>query len=274
MNPQEIARHIVAVKEVPATGGPYSIDLTQSGLKAGDGILLLGLADRDGTGQGFPRLTPGDLVGFGWGQDSFARVLAAGDNTGVDLLIDREIFEGQTIVSGRVLGRIESANLLIAAYAGELDSITDLELDFSKVLGFTEISGLGGNVSDLRYELPISPIGVPFPIKAYIMAFADSNANQRLDPGETVYFHSGRADKVPEKVQLTQGQGVTFDLNLNFRTQVPRGYAMPLAGSIDWQPADARSSQPAFVFVAKGDNIEAITQSPLAAIKYLKRLQR
>ncbi len=268
LNPTEIARHIVAVKEIPAKGGSYSIDLSRSGLKVGDRVLMLGLFDRDGTGQGFPQLTPNDLIGIRTGTDSFASALKAGENSGFDLVIDRQVYDGQTTVSGRILGRVDSPSVLVAAYAGDFDGLTDFELDYSKVLGFTEV--VGG--VDPRFELPISAIGVPFPVKTYIVAVGDQNGNQKLDPGEKVYFHSGRNDKVPEKVELTSGNGLTFDLNLNFATQIPRGYAMPLSGVIEWQGADARGNEPAFLFVAKGESIDDITQSPLTAIKYLKRL--
>ena len=269
LEPQTIARSIRAIKEVPVKGGAFEIELAQTGLKPGDDLSLLGLLDRDAAAQGFPRLSPNDLFGLYIGSEGFHRKLIPGENRGFDVSIDRQIYDGQTTVSGRVLGATGGTDLLIAAYTGNLESLTSFELDYNKVMGIAQIAG--GN--DNRYELPVTPIGQPFPVSAYIVAVADANQNQKLDPGEAVYFHSSRSDKVPEKVTLSQGQGSVVDLNLKFTTQIPRGYAMPLTGRIDWQAVDARSAEPAYLFVAKGDSVDAITQSPLTSLKYLSRLQ-
>ena len=266
--PDQLARHTQAVGEVKATGGSFTIDLSHSELRVGDDVLVVGLYDRSSSTTGFPELSANDLIGIHAGKTALTHKLVAGVNTGLDLLIDRQIFEGQTQVSGRILGNSPD-HLLLAAYAGDLESVTSFDLDYSKILGFTQVVG-GANA---RYELPISPIGQPFPIKAYVVAIADVNGNQKLDPGERFYFYSGRSDRVPEKITLAQGQGATLDLNLSFTTQMPSGNLMPLAGEVTWPDAEKGGTDAAYIFVARGDSLDEITQNPLGSLKYFKRLE-
>ncbi len=266
-SPDQLARHIQAVGEIKPSGGSFTVDLSHSELRVGDDVLVVGLYDRNPSATGFPELSTNDLIGIHSGKTALTHRLVAGVNDGLDLVIDRQVYEGQTQVAGRILGNTPD-NLIVAAYAGDLESVTSFDLDYNKILGFSQVVG-GANA---RYELPISPIGQPFPIKAYVVAIADTNGNQKLDPGESFFFYSSRSDRVPEKITLTQGQGASLDLNLSFTTQMPKGNRMPLAGTITWPDAEKTGTDAAYIFVARGDSLDGITQNPLGSLKYFKRL--
>ena len=264
---EEMADHIQVVQELPSAGGAYEVDLTNTGLRAGDKVLVMGLIDRNPHPNGFPQLSKDDLVGVYTGHNGLMQRLSPGRNSGIDLIIDRPVFDGQAKVSGRIIGQT-SADLVIAAYTGAIDSLTAINLDYAKVVGYTKAAA----GVDAYYEMIVSPLGQAFPMSTYIIAFADSNGNQTLDPGETVYFYSTRPDKVPEKVTLNQGQGLSLDLNQFLTLQVPANHPMPLSGHINWLGSDAADRSPAYLFVAKGSSFDALRNDPLHTMKYLQKL--
>ena len=266
--PDQLAQHVHIIQEVGRTGGPYTIDLANSGLKPGDDVMVLGLFDRRDRPNGFPQLSSQDLIGIHTSGSAMAQTLKPGVNSGMDLTVDRTVFDGQAQISGSILASTPS-EVILAIYAGEIDSITSPNLDLSKVVGFTRVPQ-GINVP---FSVGVTPIGRPFPISAYVIAFADSNGNQQLDPGETIYFYSNRSDHLPEKVTIAQGQGLALDLNQSFTTQLPGGQPMSVSGTIAWQAADQNGAEPAYLFIAKGTSFDAITTDPLHSIKYFKKLE-
>ncbi len=65
--PNPLSHHnlsnIISFTKIRHSGLPFNIDLSGTGLKAGDEIIVIGLLDRDNASW-FPSITPGDGIGF------------------------------------------------------------------------------------------------------------------------------------------------------------------------------------------------------------------
>jgi hypothetical protein len=262
--PEDIARHTIASQRVSAAAPEFAIDLAEVGVKAGDKIMIAALADKDN--DGFPRLTTNDLLGFHTEGDSFLYTLQKGINGPIQIAVDRAVFDGKATVEGTVFGS-KNQELLVVAYAGEIESLTNFEPSPSQILGFTSTGGTA------NFELDVNPFGASFPVSPYIIGIADTNNNQALDPGERIYYFSQRADGVPEKTLIDKGQKVKVALNLSLEIQKALGHDIRIAGRLSWPKISQIQDQSAFLFVARGDSIDEIRNRPLKAIRYLEKLE-
>ena len=92
----------------------FFLDLTDTGLSAGDEVIVIGFWDTDYNSV-FPELSVGDVLGVYAepGRITPAIELAEGGNTGIELTINREVFDFEASVSGEILGDDTGAVTLV-----------------------------------------------------------------------------------------------------------------------------------------------------------------
>ncbi len=152
------ADDILAFESVHTDNKRYSIDLSGTGLKAGDAVSVLAFADNDySSGSGIPFPTTGDDVGFYFedSQYSIAYRLQAGINANIDIDVNKKWFSSEVILKfllydgffpgvfdGIELGKDYAIGDKIVIYAlidyiGVLKniSVSDVTLDMNYIIG-------------------------------------------------------------------------------------------------------------------------------------------
>ncbi|MFP4533447.1 MAG: hypothetical protein ACLFNS_12270, partial [Desulfobacterales bacterium] len=92
-------------KQIPAGETEFSLDLSNTGLAAGDEVIVIGFWDKDYNGA-IPALSAGDVIGVyaESGAITPAIELADGGNAGIEINISREVFDFEAQISGEILG--------------------------------------------------------------------------------------------------------------------------------------------------------------------------
>ena len=135
--------------------------------------------------------------------------LHAGVNDGIDIVIDREVFSFDAVVSGDVIGEDEG-DLTLIAYAGEIDFFDFSNLDFSAVIGFERVTKGAGPLS---YSMDILPYGYDVPIeKVYLLAFLDVNRNGEIDGGDRIGYYSAGGYNLPTLLTIDEGEVSGIDI--------------------------------------------------------------
>ncbi|MCP4135346.1 MAG: hypothetical protein GY754_30535 [bacterium] len=93
------ADDILAFESVYTDNKRYSIDLSGTGLKAGDAVSIFAFADND-YGSGIPFPTTGDDVGFYFEDSQYSIVyrLQAGINANIDIDVNKKWFSSEAII--------------------------------------------------------------------------------------------------------------------------------------------------------------------------------
>ena len=131
-------------ERMPIGKNEFTLDLTNTGLAAGDEVIVIGFWDRDYNGA-IPALSAGDFLGVyaEAGAITPATALIDGGNTAVEVNINREVFDYEASISGAILGD-ETGPVTLVAYAGEITSSDFTALDFDQVVGFTTVTKEAG----------------------------------------------------------------------------------------------------------------------------------
>jgi hypothetical protein len=267
-NPSEISQKIYAIEEVSLAQPNFQFNLAKTGRKPGDKIILSALVDRDY--QDFPRLSKNDLIGFYSGNNAWSYEIKEGESEILEINVDRPFYDGEAVIEGEITLPVDSSTprrLLAVAYAGALDSLTEFDVDPNSILGFVQV----GSVN--RFEMKVTPLGQNFPISLYVFVLNDINGNQKLDPGESLYYSSTRSDRIPERLTINQGQRYQTSLNQEIIVPTPKGHNINIKGRISWLKDDLLSQKPAYLFIARGKSFEDLSTDPLKSMRYLKRIQ-
>ncbi|MDY6823064.1 MAG: hypothetical protein SWH68_04585 [Thermodesulfobacteriota bacterium] len=261
---------------IPAGELNYELDLSGTRFSPGDEVMVLALWDRD-YGGCFPELTTGDAVGFySEGVQSFTVMLAEGDNTGVDIDINREVFDFDATIGGTVAcdgGAVTCENghdLTIVAYAEPVNSLDFTDLDPDGVIGYTTYADIS---FPLDYALPILPYGYDVPIEnVHVMAFLDTDDDGAAGPDDIIGYHSD-ADGMPAAVTITDGMTAgTTDVGIAMSSTIPRpsGFDIRVSGSIERPDGYDADSPPVYIIVT--DEQDSLSEPDMSAIRYFQRL--
>ncbi len=263
-SPSEISQKLYSVKEVSLNQPYFNFDLAKVGKKPGDKVVIAALVDRDY--RDFPRLTPNDLVGFYTGSNAWSYELKEGEQGEIVIDVDRPLYDGEAVLEGELaIDSSKGRNLFAVAYGGPIDNLSDIEVNPRDILGFLKVGTTN------RFELKVTPIGYEFPASVYLFLIDDLNGNQALDPGEPLYYFSSRPDRIPQKTAVNRGQRIRVSLNQVLTLPQPKGYPIQLSGKLTWSDTDA--SKPAYLFVARSQNLEELSRDPLKAMRYLQKLE-
>lgn len=251
----------------------FKIDLSSTDLVPGDEVMVVALLDKDNRG-GFPNPTDGDYLGFYLDTDTLSLTypLADGENIGINIDVDREVFSFEAEIQGRVEGDQEG-DILLIAYAGELNSLDFNELDYSKVIGYQEYTKTS---EPLSYFMSILPYGVDVPIEnMYVFAFLDKNGNGKPDMGDMIGYPVDSESNMPELVSVTaEGIKTGINIEMSYTIPEPSGYDMSLSGRFEKPSGYTGSSGPVFIVVTMADNIDAIFDDPISSIKAFQKLTK
>ncbi len=178
----------------------FSIDLSDKGLKAGDKITVVAFIDNNYVAN-LPTPDKGDFIGFYIDAETFSTdlELKQGTNNVGELTIKREVFSFEKNITGSI-NNIYTGDVLLIAYAGEINSMDFDSLDFDEIIGFKKIVKTD---TLTEYSLPILPYGYNLPINdVYVLALYDSNGNGRSDSGDYIDFYKGESGEHPVLITL------------------------------------------------------------------------
>ena len=266
-NPMETIKYFAKVD--PKTGN-YSFDLSKTGLKPTDEIMIVGVWDRNFAG-GFPSLKEGDFIGYYQNQKNMSAtvLLAEGANDNVDLTIDREVYDYKKEISGKIQGGYRG-KVVVFAYAGVIDSLDFKNVDFNNVVGYQKFEK---GTDSLDYTLKILPFGRKLPlVDVYLFVLFDANGNGLPDGGDTIGYYTARHDKMPTLLTIGEERLQNIDLAGMMNIPMSSGNNISLSGTISLDAALQNKNKPLYLVVAKADNPSAIFESPAENIKYFKKI--
>jgi len=263
-------------KTIPAGELDYELDLSSTRFVPGDKVMVFALWDRD-YGGCFPELTPGDVVGFySTGVQSLTVVLEEGANPGIDIDINRTVYDFEAEIGGTVVcdgGAVTCENghdLTIVAYAEPINSLDFSELDPDGVIGYTTYTDV---TFPLAYTLPILPYGYDVPIEnVHVMAFLDADDDGAAGPDDIVGYHADE-NGMPAAITIIDGMtSATTDIGISMSTTIPRpsGYNMWVTGSIEPPDGYDGDSPPIYIFVI--DAPDGLSEPDMSEVRYFQRL--
>ncbi|ABW68493.1 hypothetical protein [Desulfosudis oleivorans] len=263
-------------KTIPAGELDYELDLSGTRFVPGDEVMVFALWDRD-YGGCFPELTPGDVVGFySTGVQSLTVVLEDGSNPGIDIDINRAVYNFEAEIGGTVVcdgGAVTCENghdLTIVAYAEPVNSLDFSELDPDGVIGYTTYTDVS---FPLDYTLPILPYGYDVPIEnVHVIAFLDADDDGAAGPDDIVGYHADE-NGMPAPVTITGGMtAATTDVGISMSTTIPQpgGYNMWVTGSIE--PPDGYDADAPPIYIIITDEQDGLSEPDMSAIRYFQRL--
>ena len=248
----------------------FRFNLSGKGFSAGDAISLIAFTDINYKGQ-TPYPDPGDFMGIYMDDVSLSTSyrLREGENAGLHIPVTREIFSFEAAVSGSVQEG-GTGELVLIAYAGEINSMDLTEMDFNNIVGYQRFQKTG---KSLEYTLSILPFGQDTPIdNVYILAFLDKNKNGLPDAGDVIGFHSNQADGLPTLITINDGIQKNIDIDMRLPISAPYGYDKNIAGSFEKPAGYGSDDSPVFIIVAASDNPSDLFNNPLTTIKYFCKL--
>ncbi len=261
---------LVDVRSVDRATCTFNWDLSESGLAEGDEVFIFGFVDNDYE-DGIPDPTEGDYIGFYIDADrlSLTYRLKRGRNNNINIKVNRRIYSFDSEISGTVTGPREG-DLMLIAYAGEINSMDFTQFDFDKIIGYEK---LVKGTEPVQYSMQILPFGYDVPIEhVYLIALIDCNGNGLVDGGDMIGIHSERADNFP--TLLTIQDGALEDKNIDPVIEIPEpsGYDISIQGSFERPDGYDENSKPIYTIIAHTDDISRIFTDPLSVITYFQRL--
>ena len=256
-------------ERIPAGETEFTLDLANTGLAAGDEVILIGFWDRDYNGA-IPALSVGDVLGVyaEAGRITPAIDLVEGGNTGVEVNINREVFDYEASISGAILGN-DAGPVTLVAYAGEITSSDFTALDFDQVVGFTTVTKEAGATP---YTLDILPYGKDVPIEnVQVFALLDANNSETVDPGDKIGFFS-QGEDFSTPFTVTEGETPEIDLEFKFTVDEPSGDDLSISGSYRLPAGEATEGAPVYIAVFDGEDAESVLDDPFAAVRYFERI--
>lgn len=246
----------------------FSIDLSETGVREGDNIYLVGFVDNDYT-EGIPFPTEGDYLGFYFDDKNWQMAYILSENN-MDLNIksNRKVYDFNAEVSGTIK-YIEVGEITLIAYAGDIESMDYSSLNFENIIGYSRVSKPEGSAG---YSLNIMPFGNNIPIEnVFIIAFLDKNNNGIPDGGDRMGFYTNNDNNTPSTVTINEGNLTGIDLDLQMEIQEPSGYEMSIQGSFTVSDYDGLS--PIFILIAESDDPALLFNNPINAIKAFQRVK-
>lgn len=261
---------IVDIRSVDMTTGTFNWDISESGLEEGDEVFIFGFVDNDYE-DGIPDPTEGDYIGFYIDGEklSLSYQLKRGLNRDINIRVNRRIYSFDSEISGTVKGSREG-DLMLIAYAGEINSMDFTQFDFDKIIGYEK---LVKGTEPVQYSMQILPFGYDVPIEyVYLIALIDCNRNGLVDGGDMIGIHSERDDNFP--TLLTIQDGILKNKNIDPAIEIPEpsGYDISLQGSFERPDGYDENSKPIYTIIAHTDEISLIFDDPLSVITYFQKL--
>jgi hypothetical protein len=249
----------------------FKIALSGTDLAVGERVMISALYDHDYAG-GYPSATVGDRVGIHVkpGSPAITHQLAAGNNSHLDITVDRTVRDYESSVSGLVKGAY-TGPVLVTLYAGAIDNMNFSKIEVDKVIGMQRVLK---TAPEQPYQLKVLPTSFDLPVdNVYVIALFDRNDNGEPDPGEAVGFFSNRADELPTLIKIGRSEQWR-GLNVSPQITVPEASATPLflTGRVAVPPEYANSRAPLFVIAAKTTDIGQVMAQPMAVIKGFVRV--
>ena len=258
--------------KLPQGSTTFSIELSGTGLVAGDKVMVIALWDKDYV-SGFPSPTDGDLIGYYINQStySYQYTLITGINPSISLTLDRTYKTNSASVTGTLLGT-ESGDVIIVAYTGEFNSL-DAKLDTSKIIGYKTVAK---GASALPYSMDLLPLSA-FPVQnAFIFAILDKDKDGIPDSGDRLGYYSNGTTGVPSTLTLVNGvnSGLNISFTTDYVTSTSGGTSMTLSGSVVVPSGYTTDSttKPVFIMVAKADSADTVLDDPMSSLKYFIKL--
>ena len=260
---------IVYFSKVSVDETEFSFDLSDTGICPGDEVLIVGLWDRDFTG-GLPNFTTGDFIGIyaEEGRISPSVVLGAGENTGFEIDISREVFDYEASVSGTIRGN-DAGEVTLVAYCGDIDSSDFTALDFNDVVGFKTVNK---KTAPLNYTLDFLPYGKNVPMEnIQIFALLDANSSQTVDGGDKIGLY-GRDNDFSSLLTINAGTALT-DIDIEFKLDIkaPCGIPLSVSGKIS-MPDKYALKGPVYVAIFDASDPAGVLDDPFASILYFSKL--
>ena len=262
-------------KKIPSGNTTFDLELSGSGLKAGDKVMIIAMWDKDYTSD-FPRLKEGNMIGYYIDEKDYTYqyVLNEGTNPPVSINLNKTYRKNSSVVTGNLLGT-ESGEVIIIAYTGEFDSL-NAPIDTDKIIGYRKMTK--GNFP-ASYSMDILPF-YEFPVEnVYLFAILDNNQNGIPDTGDRLgYFSADAATGVPTTLTLHNTKNSIYNIKfrMDYVKAVTNGASLVLNGSFQ-APAgyttDA-ATKPVFIMVARADNTDDIFNNPMSSMKYFTKLQQ
>ncbi len=262
---------VIAYVGIDRSDNSFQIDLSNRGLTAGDKILIAAFIDMSPSDKApFPDI--GDIIGLWIDPATFSTgyTLSSGNNSGLNIHINREIFDFRAAVTGTVLGN-ETGNLTLIAYAGEITSPDFTTLDPDKIAGFTQLEMKGAPIA---YVLPILPYGFDVPIEnVHIFALLDANGNGGMDTGDKIGYFTTGPPYQPAALTVTAGMTAGIDLGFFITVEENPAGAEPLLINGELVVPDQNGNpSPLFVLVVKAEANPYDLGSLLENLRYFERL--
>ncbi len=250
-------------KKAPQDDIDFMLDLSNTGLAAGDEIIVVGLWDKNYNGV-FPELSVGDFLGIyaESGRISPAIPLNANGNSDIRIDINREIYDFEASISGDILGS-DTGDVTLVAYAGDIVSSDFRLLDFNKVIGFETVKK--NDPQPIAYHLNIFPYGEDVPVEnVQVIVLLDANKNQNIDGGDRVGFF-GEGDELSVPLTVPEGEIGDIDIKFIFDVLQPSGFDILIAGSV---PGPFNRTSPLYITVFDSEDPGAIIEDPFSSLKY------
>jgi hypothetical protein len=242
--------------------------LSNTGLAAGDEVIVIGFWDRDYNGA-IPVLSVGDFLGIyaEAGTVTPAIELVDGGNAGLEINITREVFDYEAQITGEILGD-ETGPATLVAYAGEISSSDFTALDFDQVVGFTTMTK---EINATPYTLDILPYGKDVPIEnVQVFALLDKNESETVDGGDKIgFFSEGSQFSTP--ITIPEGRIGAIDIRFKFDVDAPSGFNISIAGTA---PGPVNRTKPVYITVFDSDNPNEVVENPFAGLKYFYKVPR
>ncbi len=241
----------------------YSIKLSDYGIKAGDEVSLIAFVDNDFSYL-IPELNEGDIVGFYIDKEKYSAkyIIKNSNNSGVDVEVNRYVFDFDSSVAGTIEGD-ETGDVLLLAYGGDIDPSNFDDIDFAAIYGFSWY-----NKDSIRseYSLEILPYGHDVPIdNVNVIAVLDRNQNGKVDGGDLMGIH-------PNTVTINEGVLPDIDIELTLELSDPSPDVIYLNGKIVAPVQYDTSDMPMFIIVIDPDSFDGLTDGDMSGVKYFVRL--
>ncbi len=274
-DPENYVIDLISVDKSDLT---FSFDLSDKGLHEGDKISIAAYVDVNYNGSA-PIPDEGDFIGVFADEESTSASyeLKAGENTGIHIDINREIFSFEASVEGIINGN-DAGMLTLIIYTGELNSSDFSDIDYNGVIGYKKFSKSGKPES---FELDVLPFGHNVPIEnVYVFALLDVNENDIVDAGDKIGYYSEGDEGFPALVTINEG--VLKNIDIDFQMDVdypPADGTEPMAaneitlnGSFLFPEGYGPNSGPGYVIITGMANPDDLLKNAASSVKYFEKL--
>lgn len=267
-----LADALVDIQSIDKGRGGFYFQLSGKVVAPGDSVYIIAFADNDFV-NGVPEPGPGDVIGFYLEDRSLspAYVLASGENTGIDIVMNKQVFDYQASLSGEVRGADRGA-VTVFAYAGAIDSLDFSLIDPYQVVGYTRVEK---NDAAADFALSLLPYGYSVPIEnVYLLAFLDANGNGVPDSGDRLGFLADDRG-LPALLTVYPEHRDQLVVDLTLTLPEPSGFALSMEGRVAVASGLDVGDLPLFVLVVRaGDNLDrsALAQGRLDDVVFFTKL--